>query len=103
MARLEGKVVIISGAAGGQGAAEAGLFVAEGAKVVLGDVVDEEGVLLAKKLGGSAVYERHDVTDEAQCRQRVDVALARPNIRRRGTMADLQAQHEKVTIRRGQP
>ena len=42
--RLEGKVAIISGGARGQGATEASLFAQEGAKVVFGDVLDEDGM-----------------------------------------------------------
>jgi 3alpha(or 20beta)-hydroxysteroid dehydrogenase len=64
MNRLDGKIVIISGAARGQGAAEAALFVAEGAKVVLADVRDDLGHKLASALGQSALYVHHDVSDE---------------------------------------
>jgi len=62
--RLDDKVAIITGAARGQGAAEARLFAAEGAKVVLGDVLDEDGELVAKSIGAAATYVHHDVTDE---------------------------------------
>ncbi len=60
--RLAGKVAVISGAARGQGEAEARLFVAEGASVVLGDVLDAEGEAVAADLGASAVYRHLDVT-----------------------------------------
>jgi 3alpha(or 20beta)-hydroxysteroid dehydrogenase len=66
MGRLDGKVAVISGAARGQGEAEARLFVAEGARVVLGDVLDAEGQAVADDLGDAAVYTHLDVTDEAQ-------------------------------------
>ena len=64
MSRLEGKVALITGAARGQGAAEARLFVAEGAQVMLGDVLDDDGELVAKELGDAAAYYHHDVTSE---------------------------------------
>ena len=64
MGRLDGKVALITGAARGQGAAEARLFVAEGAKVMLGDVLDSDGELVAKQLGDHAAYRHHDVTSE---------------------------------------
>ncbi len=62
MARFGGKVVLISGGARGQGAAEARMLVAEGAKVVLGDVLEDEGAALARELGPAAVFLRQDVT-----------------------------------------
>ncbi|MFJ5292443.1 SDR family NAD(P)-dependent oxidoreductase [Streptomyces sp. NPDC088348] len=65
MGKLDGRVVVITGAARGQGEQEARLFVAEGAKVLLGDVLDEQGAALAKELGESAAYVRLDVTREA--------------------------------------
>jgi 3alpha(or 20beta)-hydroxysteroid dehydrogenase len=65
MARFDGKVVLISGGARGQGAAEARMLVAEGAKVVIGDVLEDEGRRLAAELGDAAVFLRHDVTEEA--------------------------------------
>jgi 3alpha(or 20beta)-hydroxysteroid dehydrogenase len=65
MGRLTGKIALISGASRGQGAAEARLFAAEGAAVVLTDVLDLEGDALAATLrneGADAVYRHLDVT-----------------------------------------
>lgn len=62
MAKLDGRVVIITGAARGQGEQEARLFAAEGARVVVSDVLDEQGQALAKELG--AVYVHLDVGRE---------------------------------------
>ncbi len=65
MGDLDGKVAIVSGAARGQGEAEARRFVEAGAKVLLGDVLDDEGAKAAANIGGDAVYRHLDVTDEA--------------------------------------
>ena len=64
MDRLAGKIILISGGARGQGAAEARLCVAEGARVVITDVLESEGRALAAQLGQSATFVRHDVTRE---------------------------------------
>jgi 3alpha(or 20beta)-hydroxysteroid dehydrogenase len=64
MGRLDGKVALVTGAARGQGAAEARLFVAEGARVMMGDVLDDDGEVVAKELGERAAYRHHDVTNE---------------------------------------
>jgi 3alpha(or 20beta)-hydroxysteroid dehydrogenase len=64
MGRLDGKVAVISGAARGQGEAEARLFAEEGATVVLGDVLDERGAAVAAEIGESARYVHLDVRDE---------------------------------------
>ena len=65
MGRLEGKVGVITGAARGQGEAQARLFVEEGARVVLGDVLEEEVRKVAESLGDGAIPLTHDVSDEA--------------------------------------
>ena len=63
--RLAGKVTLITGGARGQGAAEGGLFAAEGARVILADVLDADGEAAAARIGDMASYRRLDVTDEA--------------------------------------
>lgn len=64
MARLQDKVVIITGAAQGMGAMHARVFIDEGAKVVLTDLNDEKGQTLAQELGSNALFIKQDVTSE---------------------------------------
>lgn len=64
MGRLARKVGLITGGAGGQGAAAARRFVDEGASVLIGDVNDTNGKALAAELGNAAVYQHLDVTSE---------------------------------------
>ena len=73
--RLEGKVALISGGARGMGESHARAMVAQGAKVVLGDILDAEGQALAKELGDSAVYVHLDVTSREQWVAAVDTAV----------------------------
>ncbi|MFD9259161.1 SDR family NAD(P)-dependent oxidoreductase [Streptomyces sp. NPDC059538] len=61
--RLEGKVVVITGAGRGQGAAEARLCARAGARVVVTDVREDEGRAVAAELGDRGLYVRHDVAD----------------------------------------
>ena len=78
MARLAGKVALISGGARGQGAAETRLFVREGAAVVFGDVLDDDGKKVEAEIratGGQATYVHLDVTREADWRAAVAPAV----------------------------
>jgi NAD(P)-dependent dehydrogenase (short-subunit alcohol dehydrogenase family) len=77
MGRLDGKVVLISGGARGQGATEARLLAREGAKVVFGDILDEPGRLVEAEIraaGGEATYVHLNVTSEADWRAAVETA-----------------------------
>ena len=71
MGRVEGKVALISGGARNIGGASARLLVAEGAKVVIGDLLDEEGAALAEELGENARYVHLDVTSDDDWRSAV--------------------------------
>jgi 3alpha(or 20beta)-hydroxysteroid dehydrogenase len=73
--RLTEKVALVTGGARGQGEAEARRFVAEGARVVIADVSDEPGRVLAKELGDQARFEHLDVSDRAAWVPVVDAAV----------------------------
>src|SRR5579864_5748975 len=79
MPRLANKIALITGAAGGQGTAEAELFVREGAAVVLTDVDAAAGEALARRLaaaGGRTLFRPQDVTEEASWQAVVAAAMA---------------------------
>ena len=75
MARLNGKVAIITGAADGIGEASARLFVQEGARVLIADIDDEKGRTVARELGRNALYLHSDVTREADIKAAIDLAV----------------------------
>src|SRR5919109_4288193 len=77
MPRLAGKVALISGGARGQGAVEAKLFTQEGAKVVFGDILDEQGKRVEEEIhaqGGEATYVHLDVTQAQDWQRAVQTA-----------------------------
>ncbi len=109
--RLVGKVAFISGGARGMGASEAQLFVEEGAKVVISDVLDAEGEKTAKRLspdGSVCRFVHHDVTSEQDWRDAIDFTIAafgqvdilvnNAGIFERGTVLDTSLEAYRRTI-----
>lgn len=99
MGRLDGRVAIVSGAARGSGAETARLFAAEGARVAIADVLDDEGKPLAGELGDAALFVHLDVTSEEDWARaieeterafgRLDVLVNCAGVLRFGSLADL--------------
>ncbi|HEY7204996.1 MAG TPA: glucose 1-dehydrogenase [Methylomirabilota bacterium] len=80
MGKLDGKVALISGGARGQGAAEAQTFAREGARVVFGDIRDDEGKKVESEIraaGGDAIYVHLDVTSEMDWQNAIKLAADR--------------------------
>ena len=80
MGRLDGKVAFISGGARGMGAEEARLFAREGAKVAIGDVLEEDGRRVEAEInesGGDCLFLRLDVTSEANWQSAIAATVSR--------------------------
>ena len=78
--RVAGKVALVSGGARGLGEAQAKLLAAEGAKVAIGDVLEDEGRKVEAKineLGGEAFFMRLDVTQADQWQEVIDETVSR--------------------------
>lgn len=76
MGRVDGKIALISGGARGIGAASARALAAEGARIVIGDILDDEGRAVADALGDAARYVHLDVTSEADWAAAVETTVA---------------------------
>lgn len=74
MARLDGKVAIVTGGARGMGAEQSRRLVADGAKVVIGDILEAEGKALADEIGEAAIFVRLDVASEESWAEAVETA-----------------------------
>ena len=76
MGKLDGKVALITGAAGGIGRATSKLFIKEGAKgVVMADIWDEMGKKTAEELGPNAIYLHTDVSEEDDIKKSIELAI----------------------------
>ena len=74
--RVQDKIILVTGAASGIGLATVERLVGEGAMVLAADIQDEKGAALETRFKGKVVYAHCDVTDEAQVKAAVDLAVA---------------------------
>ena len=98
MARVNGKVAIVTGGASGMGAADAEVLSREGASVVVADLNEADGRAVAERVGGDAVFMKLDVTDEANWQQviartvekfgRLDILVNNAGVLAVGTIVD---------------
>jgi 3alpha(or 20beta)-hydroxysteroid dehydrogenase len=109
MNRLAGKVAVVTGGAMGQGAGISRAYVAEGAKVVIADVAEDEGRALADELGEAAHFAHHDVSDQeswaalvADTEQRfglITILANNAGILRFGTVQDMPVEEVELLFR----
>ncbi|MFJ6263261.1 SDR family NAD(P)-dependent oxidoreductase [Rhodococcus erythropolis] len=74
MSNLDGKIVIVTGGARGMGASHVRKFANDGARVVIADVLDDEGHSVASELGDTAIFVHLDVTSEQSWTDAVETA-----------------------------
>jgi len=74
--RLEGRAALVTGGASGLGEGTVRLFAREGARVLIADLQEERGRRVAEEIGAAALYQRTDVSDEADIAAAVDRAVA---------------------------
>src|SRR6266699_6763067 len=77
--RLDGKVALITGGASGMGASMARIFAGEGAKVVVADMLEDEGKKIVGEItraNGAAIFQRLDVSSEAEWQEAIAATLA---------------------------
>ena len=109
--RLEGKVALITGGARGMGASEAQLFIDEGARVIITDILDEDGKKTAARLSGDGkqcIFLHHDVTSESDWDAvlkeslaafgQIDILVNNAGIFERGTVLDTSLQMFERTM-----
>jgi NAD(P)-dependent dehydrogenase (short-subunit alcohol dehydrogenase family) len=77
MGRLEGKVAVVTGGASGMGEGTVRRFVAEGAQVIIADILDEKAASLVDELGSATLYARTDVTVEDDVERAIGLAVER--------------------------
>ena len=109
MRRFNNRTVIVTGGARGMGASHARGFIAEGANVVIADVLEQEGQTLADELGDQAIFSRLDVTSDRDWAATVaaaedafgpvSVLINNAGIVRVGVIADGPRNHQEVPPR----
>ena len=75
MGRLDNKVALVSGGARGMGQSHCRMFAAEGAKVMVADILDDEGAAVAADIGSNAIYQHLDVTREEDWDAAIDAVM----------------------------